>query len=185
MMSDPNSAQRGVSVLISHSVRPDSIAIYERWLADIINVAARFSGHQGVNILKPSHGHHQYEIALRFSSQQDAERWLSSAERRQLITQVETHLVLPESVDITTGIDNWFQPLNKQPVRWKQWLLTTCVIWVLTLLVPPLLAYLFDLLPLLGVWGIRHGITAAVIVGLVIYVVMPRLARYLARWLFA
>ena len=80
----------------------------------------------------------------------------------------------------------WFQPINPHqptPIRWKQWALTTLVIWGLTLTVPPILAYLFAAIPVLGFWGVRHGVTAGVIVGLVIYVVMPRLAKILSAWL--
>ncbi|OAZ91427.1 hypothetical protein [Halomonas sp. G11] len=62
--------------------------------------------------------------------------------------------------------------------------MTTSVIWPLTLLVPFLLTPLFALLPWLGMWGIRHGIVAACVVGLVVYVVMPRVVRLVAPWMF-
>lgn len=180
-------ASNGVSVLIKHRIRQDAMEWYEHWLARTIDAAAQFPGHQGVNILKPVGGHTQYDIAVRFSSQAEAQAWLGSRERATLIAQVREHLELPENVEISTGIDNWFQPLNpsvKQPTRWKQWLLTTLVIWVLTMLVPPVLAPLFSQVPLLGLWGVRHAITAAIIVALVIYLIMPRLVRRVSGWLF-
>lgn len=178
----------GVSVLISHQVRQDAMASYEHWLAEIIAAASRFPGHQGVNILKPVGGHNRYEIAVRFAGQAEAEAWLQSDIRRALIEEAGGYLAIPENIEISSGIDNWFQPLNppaRQPTRWKQWLLTTLVIWLLTLLVPPALSLLlFEPVPLLGLWGIRHAITAAIIVALVIYVVMPRLVRRVSGWLF-
>lgn len=176
----------GVSVLILHHVKPDFLPDYEQWLIDIIQAAGRFSGHHGVNILRPASHHSQYEISVRFASQADAETWLSSETRQRLMQYAEPYLQSSESIKISSGIDNWFQPINPHqptPVRWKQWLLTTLVIWLLTMIVPPVLAYLFAAMPVLGLWGVRHAVTAGVIVGLVIYVVMPRLAKILAVWL--
>jgi uncharacterized protein len=53
------------------------------------------------------------------------------------------------------------------------------------MLVPPLLDPLFAAFPLLGAWGVRHGILAVVIVALVVFLVMPRVTHLLERWLFA
>ncbi|MCH8537873.1 MAG: antibiotic biosynthesis monooxygenase [Alkalimonas sp.] len=180
-------ATAGASILIHHQVLADAMADYENWLTEIIQAAAGFAGHQGVTILKPAAGQQQYEIAVRFSSETDAKSWLESEVRQQLIAKVAPLLQLPENVLISTGIDHWFQPLNSDaphPVRWKQWLLTTLVICVLTMLVPPVLQQLFTLVPVLGVWGLRHLLSAAVIVGLVVYLIMPRLVPLLASWLF-
>lgn len=183
----PSPPPTGASILIHHQVDPKQQASYESWLATIIEVAAGFPGHQGVTILKPSQGQQRYEIAVRFASQQAAERWLDSNERQQLIGKVAPLLQLPENVQIASGIDHWFQPINSpspHPVRWKQWLITTLVICLLTMLIPPLLQLLFTAIPLLGLWGIRHLLTAGIIVGLVVYLVMPRLVPLLAGWLF-
>ncbi|MDP4529318.1 antibiotic biosynthesis monooxygenase [Alkalimonas delamerensis] len=186
-MSSSQQPQAGASILIHHQVDPSQHTSYESWLATIIEVAAGFAGHQGVTILKPTPGQQHYEIAVRFASEADAKRWLDSDERQQLIGKVAPLLQLPENVQISSGIDHWFQPVHSpapHPVRWKQWLITTLVICLLTMLIPPLLQVLFDALPLLGLWGIRHLLTAGIIVGLVVYLVMPRLVPLLAGWLF-
>ncbi|WP_445395939.1 hypothetical protein [Zobellella sp. An-6] len=187
MTEQPHTIPAGVSVLIRHRVRPQALGDYEHWLRKTIDVAAGFSGHQGVNIFKPTCGHTQYDIAVRFASRAEAEAWVQSRERQALLEEAEHYLELPDQVEISSGIDNWFQPLNpppKQPTRWKQWLVTSLVIWVLTMVVPPVLSPLFEQVPPLGLWGIRHAISAGVIVGLVIYLVMPRLVPRIAHWLY-
>lgn len=68
-------------------------------------------------------------------------------------------------------------------MRWKQWLITTAVIWPLTILVPLLWWPLFQVAPVLETWGLRHGLVAATIVALVVYVVMPRVVRRVSPWL--
>lgn len=186
-MTELKQAPSGVSILINHQVKPQAMAAYEGWLTDIIRASAQFDGQQGVTIIKPGKGQHQYEIVVRFASENAAESWLKSEVRHHLITQVAPLLVLPENVKISSGIDHWFEPLNSvtpHPVRWKQWLVTTTVICILTMLIPPVLQLIFDWLPLPGYWGIRHFVSAAVIVWLVIYLVMPRLVPLLAGWLF-
>ncbi|SEA77415.1 antibiotic biosynthesis monooxygenase [Alkalimonas amylolytica] len=186
-MAKQQPATAGASILIHHQVVPDAMDHYEGWLADIIQAAAEFPGHQGVTIVKPAKGLHRYEIAVRFCSEADARLWLESQVRQQLIAEVAPLLQLPENVRVSTGIDQWFQPLNSDaphPVRWKQWLVTTLVICGLTMLVPPVLQQLFSQVPVLGVWGLRHLLSAAMIVGLVVYLIMPRLVPLLAGWLF-
>ncbi|MCE8038452.1 antibiotic biosynthesis monooxygenase [Halomonas sp. MCCC 1A11062] len=177
----------GATIKIHHRVRPGAADRYETWLRQIIEAAGRFPGHQGVHILRPPEGHHDYEIAVRFASDDDARRWRESAERCELMATIQRELQQAERVEIVSGIDYWFTPptpASRQPTRWKQWLVTTSVIWPLTIIVPLLWQPLFGLLPLLGTWGIRHGLVAATIVALVVYLVMPRVVKLVAPWLF-
>ncbi len=185
-----NDKKPGVSIVIEHQVKPEHCNEYESWLPEIIDAAAGYLGHQGVNILKHHSGSHHYKIAVRYESQQHAEEWLNSDTRRQLISRAEPYLAQSEKLEMRTGIENWFElpssgASHPHPVRWKQWFLTTLVITALTMIVPPILAPVFSQLPTLGIWGVRHFITAAIIVGLVVYVVMPRVVALTAKWLFA
>ncbi|UYG09033.1 antibiotic biosynthesis monooxygenase [Halomonas sp. M4R1S46] len=191
-MIDPHASSRseggeGITLRIHHRVRPDAKDRYETWLRRIIAVAGRYAGHQGVHILRPHEGGQDYEIAVRFASEAQAERWRASDDRRELLDDIRDALQQDEAVEILSGIDYWFTPqasTARQPVRWKQWLVTTGVIWPLTMLVPLLWQPLFSLFPLLDSWGLRHGIVAATVVALVVYLVMPRVVRLVAHWMF-
>ena len=191
-MTDPHSPSRsegggGITLRIHHRVRPGARDRYEAWLHRIIAVAARYAGHQGVHILRPHAGGQDYEIAVRFASEAQAERWRSSRDRRELLDDIRDALQQDEAVEILSGIDYWFSPptaTSKQPVRWKQWLVTTAVIWPLTMLVPLLWQPVFSVFPLLDTWGLRHGLVVATVVALVVYVVMPRGVRLVAHWMF-
>ncbi|WP_152207376.1 antibiotic biosynthesis monooxygenase [Marinobacter changyiensis] len=177
----------GRSIIIRHIVRPEFRDRYETWLRQIIAAAAEFPGHQGVHIVRPSEGNDTFEIAVRFSNNKEAEAWLESDIRKELVSSIVSALASDEQVEIKSGIDFWFTPpasKAKQPTRWKQWLLTTAVIWPLTIIVPVLYKPIFGIIPELSVWGIRHGIVAATIVALVVYLIMPRVVRLVAGWLF-
>ncbi|WP_165856821.1 antibiotic biosynthesis monooxygenase [Marinobacter sp. JSM 1782161] len=179
--------ESGRTIFIRHTVRPRERARYETWLRQIIEAAARFPGHQGVHVLRPPEGSQAFEIAVRFSGAQQAEAWLDSDIRRELVADILPALEQDEQVEIRTGIEFWFTPPAsgaKQPTRWKQWLVTTAVIWPLTMVVPLLWQPVFEALPTLSTWGIRHGLIAGTIVALVVYLVMPRVVRLVAPWLF-
>lgn len=174
-------------IIIRHTVRPEFREQYEAWLKQIIAAAAEFPGHEGVYILRPQQENNTFEIAVRFSSNAAAEAWLSSNIRKELLSSIVFALAADEQLEIKSGIDFWFTPpasKAKQPTRWKQWLITTAVIWPLTIIIPVLYQPLFNILPAISVWGVRHGIIAATIVALVVYVIMPRVVRLVAGWLF-
>jgi hypothetical protein len=159
---------------------------YENWLTKIVPIAASFPGHLGVQIVRPPDGHTEYLIVVRFASIHDLQFWQQSNERKLLINEISAILDSEEVLDIKTGIDYWFTPptVGKHPRRWKQWLVTTSVIWPLTLYIPPAMEPLFLRFPELGEFGIRQGISALVIVGLVVYLIMPIYVRLIAKWFF-
>lgn len=175
-----------VFLVIRHKVKPEAITAYESWLSQIIPAAARYAGHQGVQVVRPPSGHDEYVNVLRFATASDAERWQTSAERAKLVAEVQPFLSELEDIEVKSGIEYWFTPpaVTKAPPRWKQWLVTTSVIWPLSILVPWAINPIFESVPALQRLGIRQGVLAAVIVGLVVYVVMPRYVRLLSPWFF-
>lgn len=176
-----------VTLLIQQRVRADAIARYEQWLRIIAAKAAEYHGHQGVHIINPPAGSSEYSILIRFATFADAEHWTTSADRKQLLAEIADAFESPDQYQIQPGIEFWFTPpapVPKQAPAWKQWLVTTSVIWPLTLLVPPLFAPLFTALPILDELGISHGIVAASIVALTVFVIMPRYVQAIAHWLY-
>lgn len=175
-----------VTLLIQQKVRKDSIDRYEKWLAVIMARAATYKGHQGVHVVRPHAGGNDYAVIIRFASLALAEAWVTSDTRKKLVAEIEDVLEAPDQTEIHPGIDFWFTPPtldNPRPKAWKQWLVTTSVIWPLTMLVPALYKPLFVAVPLLGMWGISHGIVASTIVALVVFVIMPRYVRAVYGWL--
>lgn len=175
-----------VSFIIQHDVKPGMHEAYERWLKKTIAEAAKFPGHMGTHVAKPGPDQDMYEISVRFASRQYAENWINSDMRHQLVEELKPIISSDEKLNIKSGIDYWFTSYtagHKAPKRWKQWMMTVSVIWVLTLIIPHLLAPLFNAVPILNQWGPKQGITAMVVVFFVVYVVMPPYAKLLSKWL--
>lgn len=180
-------ATDSVTLLIQQRVRKDAITRYEQWLRVIMAKAAEYPGHQGVHVIRPPAGGNEYSIIIRFATLADAEYWTKSADRQRLLAEIADAFELEDRFHIQPGIEFWFTPptpAQKQAPGWKQWLITTSVIWPLTMLVPPLFNPLFAAVPLLGRWGVSHGIIAATIVALVVFLIMPRYVRAVSSWLF-
>jgi antibiotic biosynthesis monooxygenase (ABM) superfamily enzyme len=175
-----------VTSVIQHEVKPGSGPQYEQWLKRIIPVAARFPGHQGVNVIRPPAGANGYTVTIRFDTLEHAEDWFRSEARQQLVAEVEPLLDRAEKIDTVTGLEFWFAPQSgqKHAPPYKHFLLTLSVIYPLTLIVPWALRPLLDAVPVLQHQLIDHIIVAAIIVGLMTYVVMPRYTRLMAKWLY-
>lgn len=175
------------SLIIRHEVRPKEKSAYESWLRHIAAEAQRFAGHMGVNIIRPADASGRYTIVLRFDSTAHLDSWLESETRKRFIDEVRPALINEEALELHTGLEYWFTPpvarkLQARPFR--QFLITLSAIFPLTVVIPWVLRALFEQVPLLGRPIISNFILAVVIVYLMVYVIMPRYTRLVAKWLF-
>lgn len=183
----PAAARPNVSLIIEHAVRRDAVERYEAWLHTIMAKAGEYPGHQGVHIIRPTAGTSRYTAVLRFATVDDASAWTSSADRRALAAEIADALEAAERLDIKPGLDFWFTPPAGVPRKarpWKQWLVTTSLIWPLTMAVPAVLSPVFQAVPALGAYGVSHLIVAATIVALVTWLLMPPYVKRVSNWLF-
>lgn len=173
-----------VSFIVQHKVIPGHEADYEAWLHRITLEAAKFRGHMGTQIARPSAGSDVYEISVRFANRADADNWIHSQTRKNLVDEVSRDIAEPEKLKVKSGIDYWFTAVtegHKSPKVWKQWLTTVSVIWPLSMVLPLVLEHLFAAVPVLGTFGVRHLVSAMCMVGLLVWVIMPRYSRLLSK----
>jgi hypothetical protein len=175
-----------VTTVIRQHPRADAVERYERWLKEIIPVAQSFAGHQSVNVIRPHGPSDAYTIVLHFDSEANLRRWLDSDVRGNLLAKIRPDLRAAEAIDIKAGIEFWFTPppAGKPARAYKQFLVTLSAIFPLSMIVPLVFQPVFTWSPLLGAPGMRHLIVAAAIVALMVWVIMPRYTRAVAKWLF-
>ena len=164
----------------------DKQGLYEQWLNEIIPVAKSFEGHRGVNVIRPHHPHEDYTIILHFDSEQSLQNWLESKERLALVEKIRPHLSIDEIIEIETGLEFWFTPpaVNLRAPAYKQFLITLSAIFPLSQLIPLLLQPLFEMLHIDDIRLLAGFITAAAIVVLMVYVIMPRYTKMVSAWLY-
>src|SRR6185369_12158639 len=141
-----------VTSVIEHDVDPAFGAKYEAWLKKITPIAARFPGHQGITILRPTERGGRYTLLLRFATLEQAQDWFQSVARKALIAEVEPYLTRGENIEIKTGLEFWFKPPagKTAPSPLKQSIVTLTVLYPLTLIVPRLWNMAAQVAPTLG-----------------------------------
>lgn len=159
---------------------------YEEWLKDIIPVAGAFDGHRSVSIIRPHGDNKSYTIILHFESIPKLNLWLDSQERKELIDKVKPLLKKEESVKVEAGFEFWFTPEESKKIApaYKQFLVTSSAIYPLTLLVPMLLSYVFNYTGMPESQIFKGLLSVFMIVGLMVYIIMPRYTRLISKWLY-
>ncbi|WP_369789459.1 antibiotic biosynthesis monooxygenase [Rouxiella sp. WC2420] len=184
------SAQKNhVTLVITHNLLPGKTQAYEAWLDEVMPVAASFSGHLGVNVIRPNTGETSYTILVRFDSLDSLYAWINSPQRKALVEKASGLLDhgnredRGDRLEIRPGAAFWFTPEVKKgrsPAKWKQYLVTLGVIFPSTNFVP---WFWGMVLPIAKgtLWG--HLLNDASVVALVVFFWMPQVTRILKNWL--
>jgi len=177
---------KSVAFIITHTIKAGEEARYEAWLMEMLSAVSRAPGYLGREVFRPAQGMRTYTSILRFDAYDHLNAWSKSDTRHALVSRVSDLLTKGDVHEIRTGIDFWFTPEGAPaPKPWKQFLLVLSAIYPLSLIVPSLFTPLFRVMPSLTHPLIRGLFIAAVVVGLMTFVVMPRYTRLVQLWLYA
>ena len=150
----------------------------------IISAARRFPGHLGVEVFRPPSAGGEYRTVYRFDSKEHLRAWLDSDEHTAWLERAEPHVIGPIRRTFVTGLETWFtlpdQPGAPPPPPYKMALLTWITIFPLITAIVAITGPTLEALPL----AVRLGITTALTVPLMTWVVMPRVTRLLRQWLY-
>jgi antibiotic biosynthesis monooxygenase (ABM) superfamily enzyme len=177
--------EQGVTVVVTRQVRRGREADYEAWLARLIREASALPGYQGTNVLRPPPSRPgQYTSVFRFDSVEHLRRFEESDLRRRALAEV-VDLVEGDAVwRKLTGMELWFTPppgtVVPQPSRLRMALVMIAVVYLLVLSIGGLVGLVLAGLP----GPVRLLVTICVEVFLMTYWLMPRLTRWLARWIY-
>jgi hypothetical protein len=170
---------------VTRRVKPGHEAFYEQFLEGIISAASRFPGHLGVEVFRPeSATAGEYRIVYRFDNAEHLRQWLDSDKHAAWLERAEPHVIGPMRTSFVTGLESWFtlpgRPGTPPPPPYKMALLTWITIFPLITGIVVATGPLLEDLPL----ALRLGITTAIAVPLMTWVVMPRTTRLLRAWLY-
>ena len=183
--NDSNSHQP-VTILVTRSPRKSSQKEFERALSDTIDAALEFPGHLGVTVLKPQGNNSDYQIIVKFASYGDYQRWCHSNKAAHWFKILDRLEDKPPNLEIMTGIETWFavngstpRPMIPPP-RYKMAIVTWLAIFILIVIINLLFGSFLASLSML----LRSLVLTIVLVGLMTYVVMPRMTRLFSWWLY-
>jgi antibiotic biosynthesis monooxygenase (ABM) superfamily enzyme len=174
-----------VTTVVRRTVRPGREAEFESWIQRTSNLARVAPGYLGTTIIRPAvFGDSRYTLLVRFDGPDRMLAWESSPERAALIREADALCDGPVERQALTGLEAWFvlpgQPAVAPPPRHKMaivsWLAAFPLLQLLGFLLGPLLRWV----PRLA----GAALSAALMIALMTYAVMPFMTRVFRRWLF-
>jgi uncharacterized protein len=179
VMSEP------VTVLVRRRVKPGAEARYEAWLSRLTEGVARdHPGYLGAEFHRPASSGGEYRSVFRFDSLASLERFEVSDFRARMLAEAAPLFAGDAAWERLTGLEFWFDPPPgtkvPQPSPHRMALVLVAVVFGLVLVLTLTLG------PLMTGWPLplRVLVTVAIQVGLMTYVIMPRLTPRLARFIY-
>jgi uncharacterized protein len=180
MQSDPP-----VTVDVMQRVRPGKEREFETLLEQIIGTASTFAGYLGSSVFRPNEQEpSEYRVIFKFDRLENLKLWENSTARQKYLTQAKELTVSEGIFSIITGLETWFtlpsKPGMKPPARYKMVLVSGLAIFAINRILALLPgAWLGPLPPL-----VQLLVLILITTTLMTYVVMPRLTKLLAGWLY-
>lgn len=179
-MSDPTP----VTVWITRTVKHGREMEFERALHDFFQRSLKHPGQLGVHVERPAPGgdSRDYRIVRKFTSRAALDAFRVSPEYRGWNDAVRDITEGEPRVEELSGLESWFTPagapLHPLP-RWKMALVTFLGVYLLTSVLPPLVARILHGWPPAFI----HMLVTALVVASLTWAVMPLLTRLFHRWL--
>ena len=177
-------ADSPVTIDVIQKIKPGCEAEFEQVLTDLTDAAKTFEGHLGANIFRPSdRDNPEYRIVFKFDHLSHLRQWEASTTRRKLLERAKRLTVGDSKWQTLTGLETWFTLSTQQaivpPPRYKM-LIVTCIAAFPTINILNVLLQPFKSLPPL----LRTFIAMVALLSLMTYVIMPRMTKLFAGWLY-
>ncbi|MEM9748249.1 MAG: antibiotic biosynthesis monooxygenase [Actinomycetota bacterium] len=175
---------RGVTLVIRRRVRPERRVAYEQRLGELLDDAPSIAGYLGADVQRPGPDDDRYVSIVRFASPSDLDAFRRSAINESFQLDVAAIADGAAVWDEHTGLEFWFDPPSgtvvAQPVRWRMAMVLGVVVYVLVLVFGAIAA------AVIGSWPgpLRLAAVIAVEIVLMTYVLLPRITRALAGWIY-
>jgi antibiotic biosynthesis monooxygenase (ABM) superfamily enzyme len=173
-----------VTVVARRRVKSGAEAAYEDWLNRLTQAARSLPGYIGAEFHRPASPGRDYVSVFRFDSIANLEAFERSELRARFLAEVAP-LVESDAVwSKMTGLELWFDPpkgtVVAQPSPHRMVVVLVAVVFVLVL------GLNLGLGPFMAGWPLplRLFVTVTIQVTLMTYLIMPRLTRALARWIY-
>lgn len=174
-----------VSARSTQRIDPANERAYEELLAGIHAAVQRFDGYLRREVIKSVSGSHlEYTTILHFDNAASLRRWERSAERLEWTSRMNVLAAQTTPLHVLTGLETWFTLATDKPImpppRYKMAVVTWLALFPLITLQAYGLALAGFELPLV----VHTFVATATLVPVMTYVVLPRMTRLFARWLY-
>jgi len=184
-MSDVPDVAEPVTLVVTRRVRAGRMAEYEAWLARLLEATHGVPGYLGSTVQRPAPGAPlEYTTIYKFENVPSLRAFERNEARRRALAQLGDFVEADPVFRHSTGLELWFTPpagtVVATATRWRMALLMIVVIYALVLILGRGVNAALPGQP----FELRLGVTIAVEVTLMTYLVMPWVTRKLARWIY-
>lgn len=183
-MQEPTQTEEPVTVVATRTVRAGREGAYEAWLERLLADARSLPGYLGAVVHRPTNGSREYTSVFRFASVETLRAFEESDLRRRALADVVDLVEADARWQKLSGLELWFTPppgtTVPQPSRFRMALVMIAVVYALVLSIGRLVAFFAADAPI----ALRLLVTITIEVFFMTYVLMPRLTRVLARFIY-
>ena len=172
-----------VTVTVARRVAAGRESDFEDWSDELTAAAATYAGFLGAGRLRPSHVGDPWHVVFRFDSAEHLGAWEGSPERRAMLA-VGEELIEETDMHRVSGLETWFSLPGRTapaPPKWKMFLVSATVFYLLNLTLSLVYGWALDGWPL----ALHIIVISVPVTAIATWLVMPRAARLLQRWLYA
>ena len=173
-----------VTVVVTRKVKRGRESAYEDWLGRLLEDSKSMKGYLGATIQKPAPGSTEYTSIFRFDTVDNLRKFeeseLHAKYLREVVDYVDTDAIWKKF----TVLEYWFTPpkgtVIPQPSRFRMALVMIAVVFGLVLSIGQLISMVAADVP----YYLRLFVTLCIDIFLLTYVLMPRITRLLAKWIY-
>lgn len=178
------SHNESVTVVVTRKVKRSRESDYEDWLRRLLEEAKAMKGYLGATIQKPAPGSTEYTSVFRFDTVDNLRKFEESELRSRYLREVVDYVDADAIWKKFTGLEFWFSPpkgaIIPQPSRFRMALVMIAVIFGLVLSIGQVVGMVAAEVPSY----IRLFVTISIEIFLMTYVLMPRITKLLAKWIY-
>lgn len=174
-----------VTVVVTRRVKRGRELDYEKWLDKLIQDASTLPGYLGARVERPKEGEAPvYTSVFKFDSAEHLRAFETSDLRQRALLEVTDYVEADAVWSKLTGLELWFSPppgtVVPQPSKFRMAIVMIAVVYGLVLSIGQGVAFVLSSAP----QPVRLLVTIVIEVFLMTYVLMPRLTRWLAKWIY-
>jgi len=171
-----------VTVTVARQVAPGRETEFEDWAGRLTAEASRFAGFLGAGLLRPGHAGDPWHVVYRFDTPGHLAAWEQSPVRATMLAAGE-RVMQTTGTHRVSGLETWFEMPGRTapaPPRWKMFAVSVLGMYPLQLA-----AYALLVVTAAG-WpaAARLAVSVPLVAASMAWLVMPRLARMFAGWLY-
>ena len=177
-MSIPQNENDGL-LLVRFKLKPDNFNHFEKWKSEAFDVIKSSKGFIDITIMNRLKDSDYFHVLIRFDCEENVIAWLHSDTREKIFNESEASW-LTERQEATHNWNIFWYRIFEGPKKWKQWAVTFIAVYPLTLIIPMMVKTMAKVIPLSFFAGI---ISALMISGFMIFLVMPFIHNLFKKWL--